>query len=360
MVPVSDSVAITKGARLLFIIAGIFIVVLGMRAAAEIINSIALSLIIAISMTPILNWLVDRGLPRGWALALVTVLVVVSVVLLVVVVVISLQNVVEALPTYQDKVQSIINDVTGTLSDHGIDATEIRNSETFSSENIINTGISAATMIINVLSSWFFMLLLVSYMLLEAVDFPAKIEKTLKAGSAMPQHIYRLNVSLRSYISMTVWLGALNAVIMTVIMLILGVDFAFLWGVLAFVMSFIPYVGFVISLVPPTGLALLEGGWINAVIVLAAFIVVNTLTDNVLKPRVMGKGLDLSPVVIMLSLFVWAWILGPMGALLAVPMTIIVKELFLEVGEDTRWIANLMMPLEAISRTAADREEGNG
>jgi predicted PurR-regulated permease PerM len=193
-----------------------------------------------------------------------------------------------------------------------------------------------------------FMLILVAYMLIESLDFPAKIKKSLRAGSPIPPQLTKTGESLRSYISLTVWLSALNAVIMTIIMFIVGVDFALLWGILVFVMGFIPYVGFVIALIPPTVLALLEGGVVEAVIILAAFLIVNTIIDNVFKPRMMGKGLALSPLVIMLSLFLWAWVLGPMGALLAVPMTIIVKELMFETSEDTQWLANMMMPLEDI------------
>ena len=347
----NENVNITQGAKLLMIITAIIIVLLGMRAAADIINTIALAFIMSVSMTPILNWLIRKGLPRGVALLTVTILVVLVVVLLIVIVIVSLQNVISTLPTYQNELQGLQNDLVSTLSSHGVDITELKDSQTFSSENIINAGVSAASAIIGVFSSWFFMLLLVTYMLIEAIDFPAKIQKTLKAGSAMPARILKANKSLRSYIFMTVWLGALNAVIMTIIMLVLGVDFALLWGILTFIMSFIPYVGFIIAMMPPTAMALLEGGWVMALIIIASFLIINTLTDNVLKPRIMGAGLNLSPVVIMLSLFIWAWILGPMGALLAVPMTIIVKELFLESGEDTQWIANIMMPLDSIPDT---------
>jgi predicted PurR-regulated permease PerM len=344
----NGSHTVNQGARLLLIIAGIIIVALGMRAAAGIINTIALALILSISMTPLMNWLIRKGLPRGLALLMITVLVVVVVVVFAVIIVVSVQNVIDTLPTYQDQLQELQDDFISTMSGYGINVSDLQNSETFSAENIINIAISAGSAVVGAISSWFFMLLLVTYMLIEAIDFPAKIEKTLRAGSAMPERFLRLNNALRSYIFMTVWIGALTAVIMTIIMFIMGVDFALLWGILAFIMSFIPYVGFVIALVPPAVLALLEGGWVNAVILVAAFLAVNTLTDNVLKPRVMGKGLDLSPAVIMLSLFIWAWVLGPIGALLAVPMTIIVKELFLETNADTRWIANLMMPLEAM------------
>lgn len=346
---------ITQSMRTLFVLATIGIVALVMREAASVINSIALALILSISMTPILNWLIRRGLPRGFALLIVTVVVVAVVVLMVAIVVVSLENVANTLPQYQDRVNSIINDATGELERLGIDSSDIKSLDTFSANNLVDIGVSLAGALAGALSSWFFMLLLATYMLIEAIDLPAKIEKTLEAGSAMPSRFYTFNVAIRSYIFMTVWIGALTSVLMTILLLILGVDFALLWGILAFLMSFIPYVGFVIALVPPTVMGLLESGWGTAVAVVVGFIVVNTLTDNVLKPKIMGKGLDLSPLVIMLSLFVWAWILGPVGALLAVPLTIMVKELFLEAGKDTKWLANLMMPLDSIPDSTMEK-----
>lgn len=344
----NGKVVITQGMRTMFVLASVGVIALSMHAAASIINSIALAVILAISMSPILNWLIRHGVPRGLALLIVTVSVVLLVVILIAVVVISLENVANTLPTYQDRVNSIIDEATGQLERVGIDSTDIKNLDTFSASNLVDVGVNMASYLVGALSSWFFMLLLATYMLIEAIDLPAKIDKTLEAGSAMPERFSNFTVAIRSYISMTVWIGALTSVLMTILMLILGVDFAILWGVLAFIMSFVPYVGFVIALVPPTIMALLEFGWTYAFIVVIGFVILNTATDNVLKPKIMGKGLDLSPLVIMLSLFIWAWILGPVGALLAVPLTILVKELILEAGKDTKWIANLMMPLNSI------------
>lgn len=342
------------GVRLLAVVAGVIIALLGMRAAADIINSIALALVLAITVTPIMNWLIRHGFPQIVALTIVAAAAILAVLLLVVVIIVSAQNVADALPKYQESLQNLQDDVISTMDNYGVDISDVKNSETFSSGNLVSKGISAASALVGALSSWFFMLVLVVYMLLDAIDFPAKIEKTVKAGSPMPRQLSKLSSSLRSYISLTVWLGALNAIIMTVIMLILGTDFAVLWGILVFIMSFIPYVGFVIALLPPVALSLLESGWTEAIILLALFLIVNTAIDNVMKPRIMGRGLDLSPLTVMLSLFVWAWVLGPTGAILAVPMTIILKELFLESCSDTKWLANLMMPSESIAAGQAE------
>jgi AI-2 transport protein TqsA len=343
-----ESANTIEGTQLLLILAAIVVVALGMKFAASIITPIALALIVSISMTPVLQWLIRKGMPNGIALTIVIITVVVVMLTLAVIVILSLQNVIQTLPKYQDRIAQIQDEISTFLTDRGIKTTSIRDLDIFSPAKLVNVGVSVASAIAGAMSSWFFMLLLAAYMLLEATDFPRKLEKTLKFGSAMPERFYKLNVAVRSYIFMTVWLGALNAILLTIMLFFLGVDFALLWGVLAFLMSFIPYIGFILALIPPTLMSLLEGGWQEALIVIIGFIILNTITDNIIKPKVMGKGLDLSPVVIMLSLFIWAWILGPVGAILAVPLTIVVKELILEVSDDTRWIANLMMPSSAM------------
>jgi len=128
----------------------------------------------------------------------------------------------------------------------------------------------------------------------------------------------------------------------TIFLLILGVDFALLWGLLAFLLGYIPSVGFWFALIPPFILALFEFGITKALIVLVGYILINGSVQNFLQPKMMGSGLNLSPLVVVISLFFWAWVLGPIGALLAVPMTIIVKEIFLEGFDDTRGLAGLM------------------
>ena len=123
---------------------------------------------------------------------------------------------------------------------------------------------------------------------------------------------------------------------------VIGVDFALLWGVLSYLLSYIPYIGFVLALIPPALLALLEFGWPTALFIIIAYILINSLIDDVIKPKLMGAGLDLAPVIVFVSVIFWGMILGPLGGLLALPMTLAIKELILEADPDNRWIAELI------------------
>ena len=127
----------------------------------------------------------------------------------------------------------------------------------------------------------------------------------------------------------------------TVLLLVLGVDFAVLWGVLTFFLSFVPYIGLVLAAVPAVVLALAEFGLSRALLVIAGMIVIDTLVENVLSPMMMGHGLSLSPTIVFLSFTFWIWLLGAPGAFLAIPITIFVAVMFGTFPE-TRWMASLM------------------
>jgi predicted PurR-regulated permease PerM len=122
----------------------------------------------------------------------------------------------------------------------------------------------------------------------------------------------------------------------------MGVDFPILWGMVGFLMNYIPNVGIFISIIPPTLVALLEFGWQAALVVVIGFEVTNIVVENIVKPRVMGEELNISPLFIFLSLVLWGFVLGPIGTILAVPLTLIATKLLLETSEEVRWLAVLM------------------
>jgi AI-2 transport protein TqsA len=140
----------------------------------------------------------------------------------------------------------------------------------------------------------------------------------------------------------------------TLLLLLLGVDFPLLWGVLTFFLSFVPYVGLVIAVAPAVLLALAEFGLGRAIVVIVAVVVVNVLAENVLSPVLMGRGLDLSPTVVFLSFIFWAWLLGGPGAFLALPLTLFVA-IMLGSFSETRWLASLMgLPDTTLVASAAE------
>jgi predicted PurR-regulated permease PerM len=156
------------------------------------------------------------------------------------------------------------------------------------------------------------------------------------------QSFERFSGTVRSYLFTKAWLSAIMTVIVAVIYYAFGVDFALLWALVFFVFSFIPNIGFVLSVIPPFFVTLLESGFWTAFAVVILVIVFNTIVDNVISPRAMGESVGLSSLVVFLSLILWAWVLGGVGALIAVPMTLMVKLLFLDSYDSTRPISEFM------------------
>jgi len=193
-----------------------------------------------------------------------------------------------------------------------------------------------------VLSDGLTVLLMLAFSLIGASSFSARARQLAENGHPNLGRLFQFNQDIRHYLFITNNVGLAAAAINTVLLLVVGVDFALLWGVLSYLLSYVPYVGFVLALVPPVVLALLEFGWPTAVFILIAYFVINSAIDEVVKPRLLGQGLDLAPVVVFVSVILWGLILGPLGGLLAVPMTLAVKQLLIEPDPDNDWLAHLM------------------
>jgi predicted PurR-regulated permease PerM len=147
------------------------------------------------------------------------------------------------------------------------------------------------------------------------------------------------------------WLSGIMAFLVAMIYWGFGIDFALVWGVMFFLLSFVPNIGFVLSVIPPLAVGILEFGWLRAVIAVAVVIVANTAVDNIISPRIMGKTVGLSTLTVFLSVFFWGWVLGGIGALMSVPLTLMVKLLFFDSFDSTRVISEIMAtPLRQLGK----------
>jgi len=139
---------------------------------------------------------------------------------------------------------------------------------------------------------------------------------------------------VKRYVAIVGGTGLIQAIAMVILLQILGVDFAVTWGVLFFLLNFIPAVGFLLALIPPAIVGLLQSGWVTALLVAVGYWAINFVGDNILKPKFLKKGLDVSILVILLSLLFWNWVLGAVGAILAVPLTLAIKNLFEQIASE--------------------------
>jgi predicted PurR-regulated permease PerM len=179
--------------------------------------------------------------------------------------------------------------------------------------------------IVSAFSNFIMVLLLIVFVVIDATMLRQRYDRgEIPSGSSLIQLTELVN-AIRKYLSIAASTGFFTAAGNLVLLLILGVDYPVLWAFLSFLFSFIPNIGFVLSVIGPALLALMEIGPVSAIIVVVGFILINELIENVVKPRMMGKELDLSLSMVFLSLIVWAFILGPMGTILAIPLTLVGK-----------------------------------
>jgi predicted PurR-regulated permease PerM len=184
-------------------------------------------------------------------------------------------------------------------------------------------------------------LLTVIFILFEASAMPKKLQLALKNPQQSFDHFARVTHSVQSYLMIKSAVSLLTGAAVVLWLVILDVDYPILWGLLAFLLNYVPNIGSIIASVPAILLALVQHGIVSALLVAGGYVIVNVVVGNIIEPRFMGKQLGLSPLVVLLSLIIWGWVLGPVGMLLSVPLTMIVK-IALETTEESRWIAILL------------------
>ncbi len=322
-------------------LAAIFIALLAMRATNAILAPILLSFVLAITTTPLLDWFIKKGAPSWLALILTIGLIVVFLVAIVWLVGRSVQNFSESISAYQQRFTEIEKALGGFLANLGVDVNNLGADQQTSPQGLLQLAANFVGGIVSGLSNFGLIILTVIFFLVEALAMPRKVQNVAPKSDLGVQRFFQLNKELREYMAINAALGLFTAVVNVILLLIMGIEFAVLWGIFSFFLSFVPNVGFIISVIPPALMALLQFGPREMLIVIVAYIVINFLSDNVIKPRFIEKGVNISMLVTFLSLILWGWVLGPIGAILAVPMAIIVQAV-LDSQKETRWLAYMM------------------
>ncbi len=336
------SVELSPILRLLLGGGGLVLIIAGLRAAAPIVNPLLLALVIALTVAPLLGWLKRRGLPTWLALLITIVVIVGGGLILVAFMAFAVEQLATEIPTYQADLDTQKQAIESSLGQLGLDVSNISQSNALQPQNLVKVAESVAKEVIRAIGSGFVMFLILIFLLFEASGFTAKLRPEWVPDHPILDRAGRFGKDIRQYVLITTWINLLVGIADTVLLLILGVDFAILWGILAWLLGYIPSVGFWLALIPPLFLAFAEFGTTRALIVLVGYVLINGSVQNLIQPRLMGQGLNLAPVMIVLSLFFWTWVLGPMGALLAIPLTLAVQKLILEGDEGTRWLAELI------------------
>jgi AI-2 transport protein TqsA len=305
--------------RLVVLGAGLVIIAAGMKAAATVVNLILLSVLLAATLSPVPLLLSKRGFGRGTAIAITALLSLLGGVLLIFVLARSLSRLSDNLPAYQASLAGLVDGVSQKLAARGIDVDQALKPNPARIMGTVGAMVRGALGLVG------YGLLAIVLVVLFLIELPL-IQGDGTAPGSLRNRLDSAMRLVRRFVGLNGMFGAVIALVDLVIMLVLGTDAAVLWAVICFLFAFVPF-GFMLSLIPPFLVTLLEHGVSRALLLFGLFFVVNFIGDNVVKPKLMGGGLGLSPLLIVIALLVWGVVLGPMGALLAIPLTLTVKEI---------------------------------
>lgn len=345
----SDSIKIRGGS--IFIAAALVIVAAGLRASQDLMVPFLLAAFIAtIAATPMF-WLQRIGLPAGFSLPAVMIAMVFMVVLLGTLVTQSAGAFSEKLPFYQERV-AVFQAETNAVLQPMLERFEIKIDlqtvfKNFSPNTALEMAGTTLSRLGGVLSNSFLIVLTVIFILAEAASFPRKLSDVLENPDRDLPHFAKFAENVNRYIAIKTSVSVVTGIIVTTFLWALGVDFPILWGLLAFLLNYVPTIGSIIAAVPPVILALIQIGPGAAGGVAIGFFAINIIMGNAIEPRFMGRGLGLSTLIVFLSLVIWGWVLGPVGMLLSVPLTMTAK-IALEANPGTEWIAHLLGPADAL------------
>jgi AI-2 transport protein TqsA len=323
------------------LIAAIVIILAGMAWMSSVLTPLMLGVFFSALAAPLFQWLVRRKVPRWLSLVILIALMGAGLLGLALLIGAATRQFAAGLQTYRSDLAQHLQELQGALSN--LNFTALADSvqpaqQAAQTTDWVQQFLSA---VIGVVSDAVFALLVVAFLLLESQHFEARFRAGLGERHPLRLRLNSFGGSMLRYFLARTKLNLLTGLGVGVMYLVLGVDYAVLWAVLAFVFSYVPYIGLTLASVPPIILAFAEYGLGTAVIAGIGVLVINLSIENLVEPAVVGRGLHLSPLFVFVSFFFWGWILGPAGVFLSMPITVILV-LALDSYDQTRWLANVV------------------
>ena len=346
------------GARVLLSVASVVIVIAGLKAAASVFLPVLIAVFLSMISLPLLNWLQAKRVPKGLAV-LITIFVALGVLAAIVVLVGgSIQEFTREAPKYRAKVVTMWAGVLDWVQAQGIAVSPEITRELLDPGRAMDMMTGTLRGVAAVLSNLLLVFLFIVFILFEAAGFPAKVRAAFGERAGFKRFDKFLE-EVQRYLAIKTTVSLITGVVVGASLWLVGVDFPLLWGGLAFLLNYIPTIGSILAAIPPALLALIQLGPGYSMIVVMIFLTVNITLGSLVEPYFMGRRLGLSTLVVIISLVFWGWIWGPVGMLLSVPLTMILK-ILLENTEDLRWIAVFLDASPRPEPETADNEPAGG
>ncbi|WP_382309755.1 AI-2E family transporter [Herbiconiux sp. UC225_62] len=317
---------------------GATVTAFGLFAIQSFFAPVFLALILTICVHPLRRALERRGTPQGIATGTVIAAVFILLAAFVAALVIAFAQFAALLPQYAPQIQAIGQSIADALAVAGLDQQQIQ-------AVVANLDPSRLVAFVggilgSVTNIGFALVIILTTLILMAMDatfIPTLFRQVDAERPAMITSLQSFAGGVRKYMVATTGLGIAQGVLNWVALMILGVPGAFLWGLLAFLCSFIPNIGYFIAIVPPLVFGYFTGGWGTVIAIVVIYGVINAVVQSIIQPRIVGNAVALSQTITFVSVLFWAVVIGPIGAILAIPLTLLVRTLLIDSDPAARW-----------------------
>lgn len=323
--------------------ASVVVVVAGVQAVAWLIGPAFMALIVVIAVAPVQGWLRRHNWP-AWATTLVVILLVYAILIgLALGIVYSVARLATELPKYASATDGLVSSATAQLAALGVGPEQLAQARSSLSLGSL-AGVLGALLssVAGLASNLVFLLALLLFLSVEAGGTGDRLASIAADRPKVAEALGHFAWGTRQYLLVTTVFGLIVAVLDTVALALLGIPLAATWGLLSFITNYIPNVGFIVGVVPPALLALLVGGPQLMVVVVVVYVGINFVVQSIIQPRFIGDAVGLSVTVTFVVLVFWAWLLGPLGAILAIPLTLLAKALLVDIDPRARWADALL------------------
>lgn len=332
----------------LFYMSAIVIMIAGLKAASEIFVLLFLAIFIASIFSALLSYFSSKGVPKIFGYFSILVIIVFTIGLLTYIVSYSLKDLSVNIIQYEDKLRAlVINILNGENKLFGL--IEIDKEQIIQSLEL-KPFVNLSASFIGGLGAFFSKLLLLSigvaFILAESKSFQKKLAIIFKEDKSRIHSFQLFSHNIQKYFIIKTFTSFLTGFVITVMLVFFGVDYPVLWGVLAFFLNFIPVIGSLVAALPALALSMIFLDVMSTVWLGVLYFIINVSISNIIEPKLMGKGLGLSPMFIFFSLIFWGWVLGIAGMFLAVPLTMTLK-IALDSAVHTKWLGVLFSDLPA-------------
>jgi AI-2 transport protein TqsA len=323
--------------RILLAGACIVVIVAGLKMVAPILSGFLFALLLALVLFPVTRALILWRVPRPLAIVLTLLVVFIGGAAVIFLVVGSIAELSGNLPEYNQRFIGLRDQVFGVLAGYGVDTTKLLKVESLDPKGLVGPAAAIVKSVIADIGHSFFILLITAFMLIEFVSLFRNLDAAKERGERTPLVRFgEMAGDIQKYVGLNAIMGLIGAAVYFVLLKVFGVPYIATWVVLFFVLSFVPTVGGPLAVAPVLLLVLLEQGIERTLLFAVLFIVSNSLLGDIIKPRLMQKGFEISIVAVFLSLVFWNFVLGPVGIVLAVPITITLRRLIQEYAPEVR------------------------